>query len=343
MKGSYNNEIPEKRFIFEKGSQNNGNGFFTSEHFLESPGKAERLSLRIGLNKFSEGITLSYAETFDKSENYKPFTPFAYLTDPKNRRPFILYYDPKIKGDNSRGPIVVHGGFTSAFYDFEQDGTGRLVISISCWLIRKEEYYMNMREGFVRTIPAIQKPIEKNIKFDKWIKLGNGNMFSILILDVSGSMRYNYQSLINLANNIIQKQQVNPENEGVVIFFGDSAKAMINGKYRLLNIGDIFLAHVGTGTNFYNAFIEAKKYILNKSHFQNKRILFLTDGKDSSSSLQSICDEMIKENFLINIVGFGNNIRFEHLRKFASQNCFFTSTNFKEVETFCKNVFAAEY
>jgi len=146
-----------------------------------------------------------------------------------------------------------------------------------------------------------------------------------------------------LANNIIQKQQVNPENEGVVIFFGDSAKAMINGKYRLLNIGDISLANVGGGTNFYNAFIEAKKYILNKSHFQNKRILFLTDGKDSSSSLQPICDEMIKENFLINIVGFGINSRFEHLRKFASQNCFFTSTNFKEVETFCKNVFAAEY
>ena len=122
------------------------------------------------------------------SENYKPFTPFAYLTDPKNKRPFILYYDPKIKGDISRGPIVIHGGFTSAFYDFEQDGTGRLVISISCWLIRKEEYYMNIREGFVKTIPAIEKVIEKNIKFDKWIKLGNDNMFSILILDVAGSM-----------------------------------------------------------------------------------------------------------------------------------------------------------
>ena len=40
---------------------------------------------------------------------------------------------------------------------------------------------------------------------------------------------------------------------------------------------------------------------------------------------------------------FGNQNDFEHLRKFASQNCFFTSTNFKEVETFCKNVFAAEY
>ena len=83
MKGSYNDEIPEKRFIFEKDSQNNENGFFISEHFLGSSGKEDRLSLRIGLNKFNEGITLLYAETFDNSENYKPFTDFVYLTDPK--------------------------------------------------------------------------------------------------------------------------------------------------------------------------------------------------------------------------------------------------------------------
>ena len=103
-------------------------------------------------------------------------------------------------------------------------------------------------------------------------------MYSILILDVSGSMIGYYQSLINMANNIIKKQQVNQENEGVVIFFGSNAKATINGKYRLLNTGDINLAGVGRGTNFYCAFQEAKKYIYNKSNFSNKRILFLTDG-----------------------------------------------------------------
>lgn len=90
MKGSYNNENPNERFIYEKGSQKSKNGFFTPEHFLKSPGEADRLSLRIGLNKFSEGITLSYAQTFDNSENYTPFTPFAYLTDPEKQRPF--YY-----------------------------------------------------------------------------------------------------------------------------------------------------------------------------------------------------------------------------------------------------------
>jgi hypothetical protein len=95
MKGSYNNENPEGRFIFEKGTKNTVNGYFQPEHFLKPPGKAQkRLSLRIGLNTFSEGITLSYAKTFDKSEDYRPFTPFAYLSDKEHKRPFILYYDP---------------------------------------------------------------------------------------------------------------------------------------------------------------------------------------------------------------------------------------------------------
>ena len=189
MKGCYNNEKPEERFIYEKDTQSSKNGFFKPEHFIESPGKAERLSLRIGLNRFSEGITLSYAETFDGSDNYSPFIPFAYLTDPEKQRPFILYYDPKIKKEgNSRGPIVLHRGFTSAFYDFQEDGTGRLVISIGCWLIRREEYLINLREGIVKEIPAIKKPEENNIIFEKWIKVISNEYDIVYMIDATGSM-----------------------------------------------------------------------------------------------------------------------------------------------------------
>ena len=184
MKGSYykeekdpknpNKEIKDPknpnenidRFIYEKGHNRNKNGYFEPDQFLKCPGKADkRLSLRIGLIKFSEGISLSYAETSDNSEDYSPFTPFAYLTDPTKRRPFILYYDPKV--ETKRGPIVLHGGFTSAFYDFQEDGTGRLVISIACWLIRKEELAMNIAEGIEKVIPPIPIPKNKNIIFDK--------------------------------------------------------------------------------------------------------------------------------------------------------------------------------
>ena len=340
MRGNYNNEIPEKRFIYEE-SQNSKNGFFRKEHFLPSPGKADRLSLRIGLSRFSEGITLSYAETSDNSEDYEPFIPFAYLTDQQKKRPFILYYDPQI--EIGRGPIVLHGGFTSAFYDFQEDGTGRLVISIACWLIRKEELYMNRAVGIEKVIPEIPIPNTKKTVFERWIKTEYGKMYSILILDVSGSMNCYYEPLIDLANKIIKKQMGNNENEGTIIFFASSAKAIINGKYRLLNTGDIRSASVGGGTDFYRAFQLAKQYIYNKNSFTKKRILFLTDGCASSSQLGPICNEMVKENFTINIVGFGSNSRFEHLRQFSSPNCFFTSTNFKDVELFCQNIFAADY
>lgn len=120
---------------------------FSAWPFLPPPGKAnKRLSLQIRLHKFSEGITLSYAEKIDRSkEDYILFTPFTYLSDPDNKRPFILYYDPKVK--TGQGPIVVYGGFSSAFYDFNEDWTGRIVISIVCWLIRKEEYTWNISKG----------------------------------------------------------------------------------------------------------------------------------------------------------------------------------------------------
>ena len=100
--------------------------------------------------------------TFDNSENYSPFKPFTYLTDPEKKRPFILYYVPKIKkGEISRGSILLHGGFTSAFYDFQQEGTGRLVISIACWLIRKEEYYLSLREGIEKSFQKLKNLLKE--------------------------------------------------------------------------------------------------------------------------------------------------------------------------------------
>ena len=83
-----------------------------------------------------------------------------------------------------------------------------------------------------------------------------------------------------------------------------------------------------------------------------KRILFLTDGISDSSKLRPICNRMIEENFQINIIGFENNKNyfgkktsvssFQHLKEFASKNCFFTFNNFKEVEIKITDIFAAE-
>ena len=80
----------------------------------------------------------------------------------------------------------------------------------------------------------------------------------------------------------------------------------------------------------------------------------MTDGLDDSSKLEPICNKMKREGFIINIVGFDNDnffffmrnksekSSFEHLRKFASENCFFTSKNINEVQELCQNIFAAE-
>ena len=138
-------------------------------------------------------------------------------------------------------------------------------------------------------------------------------------------------------------QMNNNENKGVIILFGNEAKAIINGQYRLLDLDDIDKANVGGGTDFDNAFKEAEKHIKDKNNFTNKRILFLTDGISSSSQLKSICDKITQENFQINIIGLGNHSTFEHLRLFASPDCFFTSNNFKEIETIFQNIFAPEY
>ena len=178
-------------------------------------------------------------------------------------------------------------------------------------------------------------------------------MFSILILDVSGSMRNYYKRLFDITNKVIKKQMKNEENKGVVILFGSYAKAVINGTYRLLEYDkDIIELHnIASGTNFFKAFTEAEKYIYNRKNFMKKRILFLTDGISDSDKLRPICDRMIKENFQINIIGFDNrnysdnktNVSsFQHLKEFASENCFFTCNNFKEVEIKINDICAAE-
>lgn len=99
-------------------------GKFINGDYIESPGNSTRFFPTVGVLKFFEGITLSYAEKKDKNKEIELFKPIAYLSDKNNERPFILYYDPKINEDKnkiSRGPIVVHGGLTSAFYEFNKN------------------------------------------------------------------------------------------------------------------------------------------------------------------------------------------------------------------------------
>jgi hypothetical protein len=118
---------------------------------LPSPGVrgGRRLSLRPGLVTFYEGNTISYAvdsenQPISAESDLWPFTPFAWTSEQVDPpRPFILFYDPKITCQSLEcpAPILIHGGFTAAFYEFGSDetgGTGRLIVSMACWLTRLE-------------------------------------------------------------------------------------------------------------------------------------------------------------------------------------------------------------
>ncbi|ORX59905.1 hypothetical protein BCR36DRAFT_408277 [Piromyces finnis] len=354
MKGNYNQPDFEKKNITSlEPNDTRKNGRFKSDVMLPSPGKCkDRMSLRTGLIKFNEGITLSYAEFTGDSKTYSPFTPFAYLSDESNERPFILYYDPKMKNPTiNQGPIVIHGGFTSAFYDFTFDGTGRLVISIACWLVRYEERFHQqmqeeMRIDMVKNIPSIDIPENKNENFTRWVN-SNRNLYSIIILDVSGSMEGFYSPLINMSNSIIKRQMENPENKGTIIFFATTAKAVLTEEYRELTIGDIHKARVGKWTNSYLAFSEAKKYINPTNQYDDKRLLFLTDGKCDCSSLKPLCDDIANAGFSIHILGFGEEKTFINLKPFVRDNnrnkgTFQVYNNFIEVADSAKKTFAAE-
>ena len=340
MVGNYNNPNKEGKNIFVNEEKGIKSGKFCQDTILkDKPGEKDRLSLRVGIKVFNEGITLSYAKSLDKTNNhnYSPFTAFSCLSDKTEEKPFILYYDPIINKNNfSRGPIVVHGGFTSAFYDFKKEGTGRLVISIACWLARPEENYNKKGNKIQKIEPSLPKT-----EFNDWIQ--SKTMFSILILDVSGSMAGVYGELIKMTNEIIEKQMNNKINEGVVIFFANEAKTIIDKEYKKLSLENISEAKVGGGTSFIKGFEEAKKYIEYGKKFDLKRVLFLTDGEDSGyKKIGEICKNMKDSGYKLNIIGFKNSAFLKNLENYASEGCFYSKDKFKDVKEICINAFAAD-
>jgi hypothetical protein len=171
----FGGEYPGNNWISVGNETDSAKGTFQSKVSLPRIGKAERrISLRPGLVKFFEGITVANAQNdsgipLTTEKELWPFKPFAWTTeDVSPPRPFILYYDPPLHPDStgpgdglSPGPIVLHGGFTSAFEHFTDDesgGTGRLMISIACWLVRMEERSLGLSTGnVVKTNPFLSK------------------------------------------------------------------------------------------------------------------------------------------------------------------------------------------
>ena len=365
MGGNYFNESEEKEsFMIKvlKDINNDKSGKFETTEFLRIGNNEEKInilkrySLRHGITEFHEGITLSYAKTIDNSNNFLPFRPFAYLTDKTKEKPFILYYEPLIEEKKSRGPIVVHGGFTSAFYEFTNEGTGKLLSSIACWLVRPEINIANCilnpeKQSDKIIIPPISEFKVDEI-FTEWI-INLISVYSILILDVSGSMESShlYEPLIKLTNDIIESQKSNEENKIVIIMFGNSAEKIDEKKYKDMNklkVDDINELDVGKGTNFKSAFEKAQEFINlgTEKEFIMKRVLFLTDGEDNNfsenkSTIIDICKTMKRKNFQLQFICFGEGEEGYKQLKELPHDYLTKKNNFDEVKSYIMQQFAA--
>ncbi|KAA6403970.1 MAG: hypothetical protein EZS28_000496, partial [Streblomastix strix] len=302
-------------------------GSFNPILHLNPPGSAKsRISLRPGLIHFSEGNTISFVvdekdQPLTTAEQLWPFTPFAWTSenvDPP--RPFILFFDPQIPPDSeaqycsetckeaktSPGPIVLHGGFTSAFSEFGEDekGMGRLVVSIACWLTRFEERVCASKiKGalLLTTSPALKKQ-HSHKTFTKWrIKpVVVKPRHSILILDGSGSMRGSYGQLIIASNQYISSQS---QNGGIisVVSFSSSAKVLYERQNRQLGPTEGYDAG---GTNFQAALQTAIPLAQRNTPQYECRILFFTDGY-SETDATAECNQLATFGVRIDVVGFG--------------------------------------
>ncbi|KAA6398400.1 MAG: putative serine/threonine-protein kinase PLK4 [Streblomastix strix] len=315
-------------------------GSFNPILHLDAPGSAKsRISLRPGLIHFSEGNTISYAvndkdQPLTTAEQLWPFTPFAWTSenvDPPN--PFILYFDPKIPPESeamycsetckgaisSPGPIVLHGGFTSAFSEFGEDqtGMGRLVISISCWLTRFEErFYAAKRSGskLLSTSPALIKHYSTKT-FAGWRPkpVGVRPRHSILALDSSRSMSgAPYEQLIIAANQYIDIQTL---NGGIISVFTHSheVKTIYEQGNRKLDEEEGF---EGGRNNFKLALQRALEIARRNPPKYECRVLFFTDGVcncsycsgksgNEKNCFKSEADQLDAMGIQIDAIGFG--------------------------------------
>jgi len=167
-------------------------------------------------------------------------------------------------------------------------------------------------------IPKIIGKQRSEVKFEKWIK-NSISVYTILILDVSGSMKEYFNDLIEMSNIIIKNQKDKAQNEGVIILFSSEAKIIKHkGKYTILLSNDS-ITHSGIsggGTDYLKALklaTDEENLNLNKE-FILRRMIFLTDGADNSYShdkarkdeIIQLCQKMKDKGFKLYFIGYGN-------------------------------------
>ena len=309
------------------------------------PNGTERMPLGRNTPQIYEGETISHSNS-NFNEDIKPFIPFA--KNSSGNICIMLYCTQGKEGD-----IIIDCGYTKAFINMstEDIATWRYIQNIAGFLARPEAHMIyddgetakNYRPNGINFNIDYYKLYTKLQYYDgRMKKFSNESMFSIMILDVSGSMEGYYNDLIDMANQIITNQMKNSKNQGIIIFFANNSKTIINKYYRPLYINDIDNANVGKGTNFKKGFDEAYQYLDYGYNFNLKRVLFLTDGEDYNYyQIGNTCERMKSLGYKIYIIGFGNCSTFQDLKPYASEGCFNTNNLFEQVKEICIQAFAS--
>jgi len=318
--GKYDNPNKEKAWIEVIKNDSSSVGKFIMADEMDSPGKCPfRFTLRPGLVKFFEGTTIS--EATDESgaqlseDDLWPFKAFAWTTDTSNNpHPFILYFDPPIPCDPERnntlgikspGPIILHGGLTSAFAEFHTGGTERLITSIACWLTRFEERQFNAQKSgqdLVTTVPALRNSYNVSSPFTGWNRKV-APKHSILILDGSDSMKKVYGNLIVCANEYISTCE---RNGGLVsvVEFDSSAQILRPLDNRRLAEKE---GYRGRGTRYSAGLSTAIPLIDRTPPNYECRILFFTDGcPNHGDYYDGYLSTIRSKGVRLDAVGFGD-------------------------------------
>jgi hypothetical protein len=208
------------------------------------------------------------------------------------------------------GPVVLHGGFTSAFSEFGEDmkGTGKLLISIACWLTRIELRLSLARLGHgmpLTTIPALRGNYGKTGIFKGWTPIPTKYIpwYSIIVLDSSFSMEDTYSSLIECVNDFIIDQT---SKKGIisVISFSDSASIIRTKDNKTLASME---GYNGGCTSFSEGFRLANQLADDPIPNYETRVLFFTDGYPNDNDPYIVeCDNLFNKGVVIHAIGFGS-------------------------------------
>jgi hypothetical protein len=263
--------------------------------------------LRTGLVTVYEGDTISYAvdptgKPITDARDLSPFTPFAWSTEESTvPRPFILYWNrPQRANPDQRvpGSIVLHGGFTSAFYEFGDEekapGTGRLIESIACWLAHLEErtylegnYSVRIAKG-TPELPGGYNVIEP---FREWRQ---PRLHLVLLLDLSESMEGCIIEFISKVNEFLGKHAGENMISTAITF---NSVATLVSKPPTAPVPAFTEADCKSGTNYKAALQKALEVIEGTDWAYESRIIMVTDGdvmKDPDDEIRRIHSKGIR-------------------------------------------------